>query len=312
MALRNDLKIGLAIGGLAVFLLVLVLYLAFTQPPKAGVATAGGAGGTGSAPSSAEKPTPTASGTGGAAKPEDNLTGQIVIPDNINPNPAKPNNPGVATAGMRNPMTALPPLIGSEITPKPNPTSDTRQEENTWLQRYGDGPTPPDVTQTPGPAAPNRTFANPDGTPAGPARTAGGNVGGTSSPSSESTAAGGKTYTVQAGDTLTGIAQKVYGRTGAYVVLAAANPGVDPARMRVGTTLTLPDASAARAESPAPAPVATGPNQHRVEQGETLSSIAKQSLGSEARWEQLYDLNRDQIGSDPGALKLGMVLKLPQ
>ena len=312
MALRNDLKIGLAIGGLAVFLLVLVLYLAFTQPPKAGVATAGDAGGA-SALSSAEKPAPTASGTGGAAKPEDNLTGQIVIPENINPNPAKPNNPGVATAEPRNPIAPLPPLIGSEITPKPNPTQEARQEENTWLQRYGDGPTPPDVTQTPGPAAPNRTFANPDGTPAvGPARTAGSNFGGAPTDSNASTPSAGKTYAVQEGDTLTGIAQKVYGRTGAYVAIAAANPGVDPARMRVGTTLTLPDASTARTESPAPLPVATGPNQHRVEQGETLSSIAKQSLGSEARWEQLYDLNRDQIGSDPGALKLGMVLKLPQ
>ncbi len=50
------------------------------------------------------------------------------------------------------------------------------------------------------------------------------------------------TYVVQPGDTLAGIAQKVYGDRNAWPRIAEANRSTlpDPSRMKVGTTLTIP------------------------------------------------------------------------
>jgi nucleoid-associated protein YgaU len=49
-------------------------------------------------------------------------------------------------------------------------------------------------------------------------------------------------YTIQANDTLSEIAKKVYGKTSLWGVIAAANPDVDPKRLKVGATLKIPPA----------------------------------------------------------------------
>lgn len=51
---------------------------------------------------------------------------------------------------------------------------------------------------------------------------------------------------------------------------------------------------------------------YTVRSGDSLSSIAKRVLGSEAEWKQLYEANRSVIGSNPNRLSVGMVLRLPQ
>lgn len=52
----------------------------------------------------------------------------------------------------------------------------------------------------------------------------------------------GRVYTVERGDTLSGIAQKVYGRSGLWRRIYEANRGAipDPDRLKVGTELTIP------------------------------------------------------------------------
>jgi LysM repeat protein len=47
-----------------------------------------------------------------------------------------------------------------------------------------------------------------------------------------------------------------------------------------------------------------------VQSGDTLSGIAGRYLGSIARFDEIYELNRDQLAG-PHALKIGMKLKLP-
>jgi len=54
------------------------------------------------------------------------------------------------------------------------------------------------------------------------------------------------------------------------------------------------------------APLAT----YSVVSGDTLSSIARRSLGSSARWRELLKTNRDVL-QDPQALRPGMVLQIP-
>lgn len=61
----------------------------------------------------------------------------------------------------------------------------------------------------------------------------------TGSPASATATAGGK-YTVQKGDTLWKIAQQTYGSGKKYKDIVAANPGVDPNRIKVGQVISLP------------------------------------------------------------------------
>jgi nucleoid-associated protein YgaU len=64
-----------------------------------------------------------------------------------------------------------------------------------------------------------------------------------SGPSAPAPATGGaKTYVVQAGDTLSQIAKEHLGSAGPKAVkkILDANPGLDPARLKVNTTIKLP------------------------------------------------------------------------
>lgn len=50
---------------------------------------------------------------------------------------------------------------------------------------------------------------------------------------------------------------------------------------------------------------------YAVKSGDTLSSIAKATLGDASRWRELYDLNKSAIGANPNVLRVGLTLKLP-
>ena len=53
---------------------------------------------------------------------------------------------------------------------------------------------------------------------------------------------GYEVYTIASGDTLSEISKKVYGKSSLWGVIAAANPDVDPNRLKVGSTLKIPPA----------------------------------------------------------------------
>lgn len=48
----------------------------------------------------------------------------------------------------------------------------------------------------------------------------------------------------------------------------------------------------------------------RIGETDTLTSIASDHLGRASRWQQVYNMNRDQLQS-PDKLQIGMLLKLP-
>lgn len=53
------------------------------------------------------------------------------------------------------------------------------------------------------------------------------------------------------------------------------------------------------------------PGRYTVQTGDTLWLIAKQQLGSGERWREIYALNTDLIGPDPGVITVGMTLAMP-
>ncbi|HEX8342726.1 MAG TPA: LysM peptidoglycan-binding domain-containing protein, partial [Tepidisphaeraceae bacterium] len=129
----------------------------------------------------------------------------------------------------------------------------------------------------------------------------------------------GKKYKIAPGDTFSSIAAKAYGDRNLYQSIINANPGVDPARMKVGTEIVLPPVETVKNERgslAAPARPETGAidttREYRVQSGDTLHGISKKLYGRTAYWMAIYDLNKAAIGNDAGRLKLGTVLALPQ
>jgi nucleoid-associated protein YgaU len=116
------------------------------------------------------------------------------------------------------------------------------------------------------------------------------------------------TYTVKAGDSLSGIWKQLTGSERGWERLQAANPGLDPSRLKIGQVLKVPPFEAS---APAATPVVAGPGDYIVKEGDTLSSIAAERLGASKRWKEIYDANKATIGPDPAALKLGMKLVIP-
>jgi nucleoid-associated protein YgaU len=123
-------------------------------------------------------------------------------------------------------------------------------------------------------------------------------------------------YTIKAGDTLSTIAGEYYKDTRKWKAIADANPGVDPARLKVGQVIKVPSEGAlARqattvAERASAATSASG-STHTVAKGETLAAIAERYLGTKGAWKRLYEANKGTIGGDPAKLKVGTKLVIP-
>jgi nucleoid-associated protein YgaU len=101
-------------------------------------------------------------------------------------------------------------------------------------------------------------------------------------------------WVVRPGDTLGDISKEHYGTTQQWQAIAEANPGVDPADLKVGTRLALPEVKA--------------DNVHVVEKGDTLGEISQQHYGTSKKWEDIVKANP---GLDPERLVPGMKLIIP-
>jgi nucleoid-associated protein YgaU len=124
-------------------------------------------------------------------------------------------------------------------------------------------------------------------------------------------------YTVVSGDSFARIAQKQYGSQKYTSFLIEANPQVkNPNRLKIGQVLNVPplsdtkDAAAVVANRPTRA---RNPNERTyvVQENDNFFDIALAQLGDGGRWPEIYERNKDEVGTDPMNLKPGQVLRLP-
>ncbi len=125
---------------------------------------------------------------------------------------------------------------------------------------------------------------------------------------------------VQPNETLFQIANLYYGSGDYWTTIRDANPGVvtsdglvaQGARLRVPARAGIrPPAPATPTSSAAPQVAAASMTQFiEVKAGQTLSELAREYLGSSAKWPQLLAENKDQLRS-PEQLQVGMKLRLP-
>jgi len=90
-------------------------------------------------------------------------------------------------------------------------------------------------------------------------------------------------------------------------------PAPDPIQMESLITETASTVASPTMEDAAEASVAATAAEtiHEVQRGETLSSIAGKYLGSQARFQEIYEQNRHQL-RDANDLQIGMKLRIPE
>jgi LysM repeat protein len=100
------------------------------------------------------------------------------------------------------------------------------------------------------------------------------------------------TYTIKAGDTFEGIA-KANGTTTAAII--AANPTVDPRRLKINSTINLPAPSSTVGGAAVSLPEVSSESVYVVKSGDTLSGIASKHGTSVKAIKSLNNLKTDRI-----------------
>ena len=119
-------------------------------------------------------------------------------------------------------------------------------------------------------------------------------------------------YVVKPGDTFESIAAAWFGNANKHSLIAMANPYTESSRLAIGQVLRLPPKDA---ELPVEMPSAGGsggPTIYTVRSGDTLGRIAQRAYGKASLWTRIYEANKALLGDDPGSIKVGMELEIPE
>jgi nucleoid-associated protein YgaU len=316
--MRKDVKLGFAIGGvLLAVLVVYVLVVSGTDAPTDPVTLVTGdesAAQTAvppekkieepapvavdpapAAPEQTIKPTTTPSETPAENKVTDPFGPVASASDAASDDMAKPQDAWATALNSGNwppPVMSITPAVAA---PKLPGSSDSNSMSGGMSSNGGASSVTPVVANRPGPRI------NPELTP-------------TTRPNPG--AADPTNYIVQNGETFVSIAQAKYGNAAYYSHLIRANPNIDPRKLRPGMTIKVPPASEVKAVVNTPTQEAAAPvdekAEYRIASGDSLYKISIKLYGKPDRADKIYEANKAAIGADPAKLKLGMVLKLPE
>ena len=334
--MRKDVKLGMAIGGGLIVLLI--AYLLFTPPAtnnKKGTQLASGGGmgniidpsGPGDLSAGEEKPIAKPVGEGASSN------SQVPVTRPTSETPAKP---------VETPKTKAKPetdqwghtletgnLTGSEKHAKPKETEHARGTRHETGEGSGAPVSSgaPKLLYTPGePWGGGLSTDAVFGSSTGHAGKTDLAAGSGAKESTEIPAGGGGTHIVKAGETLSSIALSAYGSSAYYPHILRANPNVNPNNLKLGTPLKMPHINDVKADvsaehgsehsagQPSAEPeVKIDPSkQYRVQSGDNLYKIAQRVYGKSSYLDKIYEKNKALIGADSKRLKPGMILELPE
>jgi nucleoid-associated protein YgaU len=123
-------------------------------------------------------------------------------------------------------------------------------------------------------------------------------------------------HQVQKGETLGSIARKHYGKSSMWGIVAEANPGLDPKKMRPGSVIQIPSLAGRRivrppARRPTERPTSrSGGEWYRVARGDSLERIARKKLGRGSAWPEIFAANRSRL-KNAGSIREGQQLFIP-
>ncbi len=128
-------------------------------------------------------------------------------------------------------------------------------------------------------------------------------------------------HVVEPGELMQTIAKRYYGSIDEWAVIAKANPGVDPQKLKPGMVLRIPvdrtniqgklvgvetHPGVIRSHTPSDSKVI----EYMVQSGDSLSVISQRIYGSSRYARFIYESNRDILRS-MDSISIGQVLKLP-
>lgn len=139
-----------------------------------------------------------------------------------------------------------------------------------------------------------------------------------------------ESHKVQSGDTLSSLAERYYGSSVFSSYLFECNSHLkSPDQLSIGTIIWIPPkptpdgvapkrSASGHRQAPRTGASRTTPKAstgrvrtYHVQPGDSLYAIAQRVLGNGNRWKELYELNKNVIGSDSSKLKVGQRLRLP-
>jgi len=152
-------------------------------------------------------------------------------------------------------------------------------------------------------------------------------------PDSPSLSTSPSVHIVKPSETLYSIARQYYGRGEMWTVIARANKELHPSKLYTGMKLTIPAGDKATAQfdgvdtkaeknakeaKDAKAQTEQLPKNidksklktYKVKAGDSFYTIAKDNLGTGARWKEVFELNKGKVGK-PENIRVGQTIYLP-
>lgn len=116
-------------------------------------------------------------------------------------------------------------------------------------------------------------------------------------------------HIVRRGETFESLAERYYGDSTLWTVIARENPFTSADRLSPGAVIRVPTGDGVQAEPDKPASIPRE-TEYVVRSGDSLSTISQTVYGTTRHVNAIFQANRHQLSS-PNAIRIGQVLVIP-